>query len=176
MSKIQQDLERYYELNGSNIKGISAFLLAIFNYRIYPVFFYRISCFFFKIKLGFFANIFSFLNLIFFGIETSPKVEIGGGLFLPHTIGTILGAEKIGKNVTIMHDVTIGAREMDFHFNPNSRPLIGNNVFIGSGAKILGNVKIGNNSQIGSNSVVLTDVPAGCLAIGIPAKIIKKNH
>jgi len=126
--------------------------------------------------LSFFANIFSFFNLILFGIETSPRVEIGGGLFLPHTVGTILGARKIGKNVTIMHDVTIGAREMDFHFCANARPLIGNNVFIGSGAKILGNIKIGNNSQIGSNSVVLTDVPEGCLAVGIPARIIKKNY
>lgn len=58
----------------------------------------------------------------------------------------------------------------------NSYPIIGDNVIIGTGARILGNVRIGNNVKIGANSVVLTDIPDNCLAVGVPARIIRKEE
>lgn len=177
MTRLQQDIERYYELKGNPTrKGLCVFLFSIFNPRLFPVTLFRMSCFFHDNQLSTIAKFFSFLNLIFFGIETSPKVQIGGGLFLPHTVGTILGAEKIGINVTIMHGVTLGSKEMDFNFTPKSRPIIGNNVFIGAGAKILGGVTIGDYAKIGANTVVLKDVPSHSLAVGVPAKIIDNAY
>jgi serine O-acetyltransferase len=174
MKLLQQDIERYYELKGnSSRKGLWVILLCLLNPRLFPVTLYRMSCFFQNNHLSLIAKFLSFLNLIFFGIETSPKVRIGGGLFLPHTVGTILGAERIGNNVTIMHGVTLGSKVMDFDFTDQSRPIIGHNVFIGAGAKILGGIVIGDHAKIGANAVVLKDVPPHSLAVGVPAKIIK---
>ena len=75
----------------------------------------------------------------------------------------------IGDNCTIRHEVTIGNRNSD-----RDCPIIGNNCNIGAGAKILGAIKIGNNVDIGANAVVITDVPDNCIAVGVPARIIKK--
>lgn len=171
---LRKDIIRYYQLKKVNINSYFFMcILSLFNIRLYPVILFRISCFFYKNRLSVIANIFSLINLLFFGIETTPKTKIQGGLFLPHTIGTILGAYKIGENVTIMHGVTLGSKYMDFHFTEHLRPTIGDNVFIGSGAKILGGIKIGNGSKIGANAVVLKDVPSNVLAVGVPAKHYK---
>jgi serine O-acetyltransferase len=177
MKNLRLDIERYYQLSGKHrVAGFWLIIISCFNPRLLPVVLFRASGFCDKHYLSLIAKSFTLMNLILFGIETSPKVKIGGGLFLPHTVGTILGAERIGNNVTIMHGVTLGAREMDFHFTPYSRPIIGNNVFIGAGAKIIGSITIGDYAKIGANAVVLKDVPSHSLAVGIPAKIIENSN
>ncbi len=174
MSPLHEDIKRYYELLGKQRKiNFFAILIACFNPRLLPVVLIRASAFCCSVHLGVLAKGLSLINFLLFGIETSSKVKIGGGLFLPHTIGTILGAESIGKNVTIMHGVTLGARESDLHFTSALRPVVGNNVFIGAGAKIIGPVTIGDNAKVGANAVVLKDVPPSTLAVGVPA-VIKK--
>lgn len=75
----------------------------------------------------------------------------------------------IGESVTVEHQVTLGLKNVEVEANP----YIGNNVFIGAGAKLLGGIKIGNNVDIGANAVVITDIPDNCVAVGIPAKVIK---
>lgn len=90
---------------------------------------------------------------------------------LPHTVGTILGAGRIGRNATIYHQVTLGAKIADFNYDPAERPQIGDDVLLTTGAKIIGPVRIGNGAVIGANAVVLRDVPEGALAIGVPATI-----
>lgn len=75
----------------------------------------------------------------------------------------------IGANVTIMHQVTIGTRDID------ESAVIGDDVFIGAGAKILGKIKIGNGAKIGANAVVIKDVPANATVVGVPGRIIEKN-
>ena len=87
---------------------------------------------------------------------------------LPHGINGIIihPSVMVGSNVTILHQVTLGTRHI------NKGPKIGNNVFIGAGAKILGDIIVGDNAKIGANAVVLTDVPANCTAVGNPARII----
>ena len=97
--------------------------------------------------------------------------HIGGGLFLQHAHSTQINAKKIGTNCQIWHNVTIGRK-----VSGGEIPIIGNNVFIGTGACVLGNVKIGNNVSIGANAVVITDIPDDCIAVGIPAKAIPKNN
>lgn len=89
--------------------------------------------------------------------------------FLPHGLNGIVISDKahIGKNATILQQVTIGVKSLD-----GSAPQIGNNVFIGAGAKIIGDIKIGNNVKIGANAVVVKDVPDNCTVVGNPARII----
>jgi serine O-acetyltransferase len=175
VKNLRADIERYYELAGRpRLASPWRILAACFNPRLLPVVLLRSSAFFYRHHLGLLAKLFTFMNILLFGIEVSPRIRVGGGLFLPHTVGTVIGAESIGQNVTIMHGVTLGAREPDFHFTAFSRPAIGNNVFIGAGAKVVGPVRIGDYAKIGANAVVLQDVPAHAVAVGVPARILDK--
>ena len=153
---------------------ISSFVLvrSCFAPRMMPVVFIRLAEFFFWLRMGIVAKLFSTINVVLFGLEVSPQVQIGGGLFLPHTVGTILGAELIGNNVTILQGVTLGTAEPDRGFTVSLRPVIGNNVLIGAGAKIIGRVTVGDYAKVGANAVVLQDVPPYALAVGVPARII----
>jgi serine O-acetyltransferase len=118
------------------------------------------------------AKLPALVNFIIFGIEVPPRIPIGPGLVLMHTQGTVLGAASIGVNVTIYHQVTLGALAMDFAFTLALRPIVGDGVVIGVGAKVLGGLILGNGSVVGANAVVLENVPPGRVAIGIPARIL----
>lgn len=134
---------------------------------------HRIAHFFYKRKMFFVARLTSQLSRHFTGIEIHPGATIGKGLFIDHGMGVVIGeTAEIGDNVTIYHGVTLGGTGKE---KGKRHPTIGNNVLIGCGAKVLGNIKIGDNCNIGANSVVLKDVPAGSTAVGIPAKIIQKT-
>lgn len=122
--------------------------------------------------LGTIARLIALLAFIIFGIEFAIKCPIGPGLFLPHTQGTVLGAGAIGRNATIYHQVTLGARELDLGYDITSRPTIGDNVLIGAGAKILGAVKIGNGVKIAANATVVQSLPEGIVALGPVAKLV----
>jgi serine O-acetyltransferase len=115
------------------------------------------------------AKLFSALNLFFFGIEVPSKLNIGPGLVLPHTVGTVLGGASIGMNATIFHQVTLGAVVADYHYDLSTRPTVGDDVTITAGAKVLGSIFLGKGCVIGANAVVLKSVPESCLAIGVPA-------
>ena len=101
-----------------------------------------------------------------FEMETCP--EIGPGFVARHGYSSILSADRIGANCFVHHEVTIGWDEKGQH-----PPRIGDGVFIGAGAKILGAVTIGDGVRIGANAVVLRDVPDGCTAVGVPARVIE---
>lgn len=100
------------------------------------------------------------------------RCTIGGGLRIQH-FGQIMIHDTviIGKNATIYNGVTIGLQ----HDNDIQGPVLGDDVYIGAGAKILGNIRVGNNVSIGANAVVLRDVPDNSIAVGIPARIISKK-
>jgi serine O-acetyltransferase len=82
----------------------------------------------------------------------------------------VIGASKIGRNVTIFQGVTLGAKEMDMGFDPTLRPEIGDYVVVGAGAKVLGGISLGDNVRIGANSVLLRSVPANATVAGVPAR------
>ncbi len=108
-----------------------------------------------------------FSNLIL-GVYIRPWADIGAGLKIEQ-IGCIYLEGKIGKNCRVQQGVTVG------HiggFRGGGAPTLGDNVYIGAGAKILGDVKIGNNVKIGANAVVITDVPDDSVAVGVPARVI----
>ena len=176
MKNLRSDIEHFKRLCGQTSK-VSAFqfVLACVNPRVLPVVLIRLAAFFHGKRLGVLAKLCSMLNVVIFGIEVSSRVEIDGGLFLPHTVGTVIGAASIGRNCTIMQGVTLGALESDLAFKPATRPVIGNDVVIGSGAKVLGGITVGDHAKIGANAVVLSDVPAYALAVGVPARILARH-
>lgn len=105
------------------------------------------------------------------GIEIHPGATIGKNLFIDHGLCVVIGETAIvGDNVTMFHGVTLGGTGKE---KGKRHPTIGNNVFIGSGAKILGNIKIGDNVKIGANAVVLKNVPSNSTVVGVPAIKVK---
>ena len=106
------------------------------------------------------------MNRIIFSNDIPPSVVIGSNLKLPHFgLGVVIHPKSIiGDNVTIYQNVTLGCR------NKVGPPIIGNNVLIGAGACVLGNIEIKNNSQIGANAVVLHDIRENVTVVGIPAR------
>jgi serine O-acetyltransferase len=105
-------------------------------------------------------------RLIFrtFGLEIMVGSNIEGGFYLAHPIGTVIGNASIGQNCTIIGSATLGMR------NDGRFPTVGDGVFIGIGARILGGIHIGDGAMVGANAVVLNDVPAGVTVVGIPAR------
>ena len=102
-----------------------------------------------------------------YGLEIVVGADIGGGLFIAHPVGTVVGPKRIGRNCSIIAAVTIGMRDtLDF-------PEIGDEVFIGAGARVLGKITIGDRAVIGPNALVISDLPAGATAVGMPAHIIR---
>lgn len=139
------------------------------------VVFYRLASFSFGRgiwgRIG--ARLFARLNIFFNACDIDPASDIGPGLKIPHPCGIVIGPCRIGKNVMILQNVTIGMRRFsDDETSPHSYPSIGNGVTISSGAAILGSVLVGSDSSIGANAVVLSDVPEGCVAVGVPARIV----
>ena len=107
------------------------------------------------------------------GIEIHPGATIGKRLFIDHGTGVVIGeTAEIGDDVTIYQGVTLGGTGKD---HGKRHPTIGNNVMIGSGAKVLGPFKVGDNSRIAAGAVVLREVPPNCTAVGVPANVVKKD-
>lgn len=118
------------------------------------------------------AKFFGLLNFLIFSIEVPASLKIGPGLVIPHPQGTVLGAQEIGADVTIFHQVTLGGKAADFDYNLAQRPKVCDRATLSVGAKILGPVVIGEGATIGANAVVLDNIPAGATAVGIPARVI----
>ena len=145
---------------------------------LYPSFWalllYRPAHMLYRWRLFFIARFISQLARFFTGIEIHPGAKIGEGLFIDHGMGVVIGETcEIGDNVTIYQGVTLGGTGKDVG---KRHPTVGDNVMIGSGAKVLGPIVIGNNSKIGAGSVVLKDVPEDSTVVGIPAKAVKGSH
>jgi serine O-acetyltransferase len=107
----------------------------------------------------------SHINMALHGIDIPPSNTIGPGLYIPHPVGTVVHAERLGAGVTLVSGVTIGRR------NERRFPTIGDRVYIGAGARVLGSITIGDNAAIGANAVVVKNVPAGAVATGVPARV-----
>jgi serine O-acetyltransferase len=113
----------------------------------------------------------------FTGIEIHPGARIGRRLFIDHGMGVVVGeTAEIGDDVTLYHGVTLGgtspAENSDRQRNTKRHPTLARGAIVGSGAQILGPITVGEDARIGANAVVTRDVPAGCTAIGIPARLI----
>lgn len=141
---------------------------------LHAIWWHRISHFFYKQNLKGIARWISQCGRFWTGIEIHPGATIGHGLFIDHGMGVVIGeTTEIGDNVTIYQGVTLGGTGKDVG---KRHPTIGNNVMIGSGAKVLGPFTVGDNSKIAANAVVLNEVPPNSTCVGVPARIVKINN
>ncbi len=110
------------------------------------------------------------LNAVFGQCIIGRGAEFGPGFVLIHSQGIVInGTVRGGRNIRLEHQVTIGAEK-------RQSPVLGNNVFVGAGARIIGSVTLGDNVRVGANAVVLDDVPAGATVGGIPARILRSRE
>ncbi|MBZ4672095.1 MAG: serine O-acetyltransferase [Deferribacteraceae bacterium] len=136
----------------------------------HAILFHRVANWLWRKEFYFLGRFVSHLGRFFTGIEIHPGAKIGKNFFIDHGMGVVIGeTAEIGDNVTIYHGVTLGGVSLN---KGKRHPTIGNNVVIGSGAKILGPFKVGDNSKIGSNSVVVKEVPPNSTVVGIPGRIV----
>lgn len=115
------------------------------------------------------------LNFLLTGAEIDPGAEIGPGCHIWHSAGVTIGrGVRLGKNVWLLHNVTLGGRGASpFDAGEEGYPRVGDNVILYSGVTVLGNLEIGDGAVVGAHSLVLDSLPPGCLAYGIPARVVK---
>ncbi|MBP3635913.1 MAG: serine O-acetyltransferase [Bacilli bacterium] len=167
---IKEEIELIKEKDPAIRSNFEVFLYPSFKAKIY----YKISHYLYLKKHFFLSRLISEKAKRKTGIEIHPGAQIGKNLFIDHGFGVVIGETAvIGDNVTIYHGVTLGGTGKE---KGKRHPTIGNNVMIGAGAKILGNILIGDNSKVGAGAVVLKDIPEDCTAVGVPSKIIKVNN
>src|SRR5699024_9597123 len=132
---------------------------------------YRIAHWFYKKKLLFLARMVSQWTRFCTGVEIHPGATIGRRLVIDHGMGIVIGeTAEVGDDVLLYQGVTLGGTGKD---KGKRHPTIGNNVMVGSGAKVLGPFKVGDNSRIAANAVVLNEIPPDSTAVGVPAKVVR---
>lgn len=135
--------------------------------------FYRLAHWLHVLGLPFIPRLISHLARWFTGIEIHPGATIGKGVFIDHGMGVVIGETAIvGDYSLIYQGVTLGGTGKE---SGKRHPTLGENVVVGAGAKVLGNLLIGNNVRIGAGSVVLRDVPSDCTVVGIPGRIVYRS-
>ena len=135
---------------------------------------YRLSHLLYKKNMHFAARLISQGARFLTGIEIHPGAKIGRGLFIDHGSAVVIGeTAEIGDNCTLYQGVTLGGTGK--HVGKR-HPTLGNNVMVGSGAKVLGPFRVGDNSKIAANAVVLEEIPENCTAVGIPARIVRRDN
>lgn len=168
--KIKKDIEYIMENDPAARTKLEVFLL-------YPSIHARlahmISHFLYKKNLLFLARLISQIARFLTAIEIHPGATLGAGILIDHGMGVVIGeTAELGDRITIYQGTTLGGTGKE---KGKRHPTVGDNVVIGAGSKVLGNIKIGSNSKIGANSVVLDDVPEGATVVGIPGKVVKIN-
>jgi serine O-acetyltransferase len=137
------------------------------------LFLHRIAHWLYSAGLPFVPRLISQLSRFLTGIEIHPGAKIGRGVFIDHGMGVVIGETAIvGDYAVIYQGATLGGTGKEIG---KRHPTLGENVVLGAGAKVLGNIQIGNNVRIGAGSVVLRDVPSDCTVVGIPGRIISRK-
>lgn len=123
--------------------------------------------------IPFIPRLISYWTRIFTGIEIHPKARIGNRFFIDHGEGVVIGETTIiGDDVLIYQQVTLGGTGNE---HGKRHPTVGNNVIIGAGAKVLGNITLGDNVRIGAGSVVVDDVPENSTVVGVPGRVVHRQ-
>ncbi len=150
-------------------------LEVIFTYPgVHALWGYRISHWLWQRGARLAARALGELTRILTGVDIHPGARIGPGLFIDHATGVVIGeTAEVGEDVTIFHGVTLGGTGRD---RGKRHPTIGDRVTLGAGAKVLGAIKIGEDSRIGANSVVVKEVPASAVVVGVPGQIVSRSE
>src|SRR5512146_3189012 len=134
---------------------------------------YRLAHWFWTHRLYLVGRMISQLVRSLTGIEIHPGATIGPQLFIDHGMGVVIGETAVvGKGVTLYHGVTLGGTSLE---KGKRHPTLEDNVVVGAGAKVLGNIIIGANSRIGANAVVIKSVPPNSVVIGVPGQVVRSQ-
>lgn len=134
---------------------------------------HRVAHFLYRLGIPFIPRFISFIARFITGIEIHPGATIGKAFFIDHGMGVVIGETAIvGDYVLLYQGVTLGGTGKE---SGKRHPTLGNNVVVGAGAKVLGNIEVGSNVRIGAGSVVLRNVPSNCTVVGVPGRIIYRS-
>ena len=166
--RLLEDIQAYKKNDPAARSGFEIFL--IYN-GLHATIDYRIAHWFYKHKMPFIARCISQWSKFCTGVEIHPAATIGRRLVIDHGTGIVIGATaEIGDDCLLYQNVTLGGTGKD---KGKRHPTLGNNVMVGSGAKVLGPFKVGDNARIAANSVVLREVPANATVVGVPGRVVR---
>jgi serine O-acetyltransferase len=136
--------------------------------------FHRVAHTLFRWHIPFLPRYISHISRFLTGIEIHPGATIGEGFFIDHGMGVVIGETTvIGDNVTLYQGVTLGGTS---HLRAKRHPTLGNNVVVGVGAQLIGDITIGDNTKVGAGSVVVTSVPANATVVGVPGRVVAMRN
>ena len=170
--KIKKEIENDVEaVKSRDPASRSKIEILITNQGVHAILLYRVAHLLDGKNFVFLAKLISQIARFFTGIEIHPSAKIGKRLLIDHGAGVVIGeTAEIGDDCTIFQGVTLGGRGNE---KGKRHPTLRDGVFVGAGAKILGNIEIGNNAKIGANAVVLQPVPDNATAVGVPARVVR---
>ncbi|MGI6029363.1 MAG: serine O-acetyltransferase EpsC [Candidatus Heteroscillospira sp.] len=165
---LSETLNAYKQRDPAARSSLEIFLLYP---GVHAIIYHRIAHWFYRHGLKFIARAVSQWSRFWTGIEIHPGATIGRRLVIDHGMGIVIGeTAELGDDVLLYQCVTLGGTGKDVG---KRHPTIGNNVMIGSGAKVLGPFTVGDNSRIASNAVVLSAIPDNSTAVGVPARVVR---
>jgi serine O-acetyltransferase len=167
VSSLKRDIKAVFEHDPAAVNTLEVLLA-------YPGFharqFHRLAHTLYRWRVPFFPRLISHISRFCTGIEIHPGAKIGEGFFIDHGMGVVIGeTAEIGENVVLYQGVTLGGTSLQ---KTKRHPTLGNNVVVGVGAKLIGDITIGENSKIGAGSVVVTSVPANATVVGVPGRVV----
>lgn len=171
--KIADDFRAVFDRDPA-ARGFFSFLVVILTYPgFHAIVLHRIVHIVYRLRIPVIPYIIMWIGRILTGIEIHPAAKIGGGFFIDHGFGVVIGeTTEVGKNVTLYQGVSLGGTGKE---TGKRHPTLGDNVVVGAGAKVLGNITIGNNVYIGANAVVLKPVPDDSTVVGVPGRCVKQD-
>jgi len=167
ITSIRKDIKAVFEHDPA-ANGILEVLLA------YPGFharqYHRLAHTLFRWHIPLLPRLISHISRFLTGIEIHPGAKIGEKFFIDHGMGVVIGeTSEIGDNVTLYQGVTLGGTS---HQRAKRHPTLGNNVVVGVGAQLIGDITIGDNTKVGAGSVVVSSVPANATVVGVPGRVV----
>jgi serine O-acetyltransferase len=167
VSSLKRDIKTVFEHDPAAVNTLEVLLA-------YPGFharqFHRLAHTLYRWRVPFLPRLISHISRFCTGIEIHPGAKIGEGFFIDHGMGVVIGeTAEIGDNVVLYQGVTLGGTSRQ---KVKRHPTLGNNVVVGVGAKLIGDITIGENSKIGAGSVVVTSVPANATVVGVPGRVV----
>ncbi len=168
--RIVQDFKAVFDRDPA-ARGFWSVITVLLTYSgFHAICLHRLAHAIYRLHIPLLPHLVMWVGRFLTGIEIHPAARIGGGFFIDHGFGVVIGeTAEVGENVTLFQGVTLGGTGKE---TGKRHPTIGNNVVIGAGAKVLGNITIGENSFIGANAVVLQNVPADCTVVGVPGRCV----
>jgi len=164
---IRKDIKAAFEHDPAAVSTLEVLLA-------YPGFharqFHRVAHTLFRWHIPFLPRLVSHISRFLTGIEIHPGAKIGEGFFIDHGMGVVIGETSvIGDNVTLYQGVTLGGTS---HLRAKRHPTLGDNVVVGVGAQLIGDITIGENSKVGAGSVVVSSVPSNATVVGVPGRVV----